>query len=151
MGISPKPFHNMNMCVRFLEKTQTCKHLVYLSSPAVSRRTISLAQIISLISPRGSAEGLPLLKRLRLAKFLAAVILQYHATPWMQGSWRSEDVLFFSIDETTLPSSLALLAPHPNTTPMLFSFGIVGTGSGQGIGCPDSQVLAAYPYKSARV
>jgi hypothetical protein len=36
-------------------------------------------------------------KRLRLARQLASPVLQFHTTPFLEESWRSEDVIFFEI------------------------------------------------------
>ena len=105
-----------NACMGMLDHTDSCKHLVYPSkNQPRSGRATSLEQVISLISQQGLAGGLPQYKKLHLAKSLAIAVLQYHATPWLKVSWRSQDI-FFNADESndTAPSRLNLKAPHLN-------------------------------------
>lgn len=107
-----------NVCVGILENTDRCKHYVY-PSPIIScrqsRKAISLRQIIRSKSTPGSVGGIPLYKRVGLAKVLAIAVLQYHATPWLRLFWRSEDILFFDVDNKTQPQELPdLSAPHLN-------------------------------------
>jgi hypothetical protein len=49
-------------------------------------------------------------ERLRLARQLASAVLQFHATPMLKDSWRSDDVVFFGMDA----SSTILTSPHLN-------------------------------------
>ena len=59
--------------------------------------------------------GLPQYERLRLAKSLATAVLQYHATPWLKTSWRSDDIFFFGIDEDVALERTSILSkPHLN-------------------------------------
>ena len=105
-----------NECVGILENTNKCKHYVYPSPSAlcsVSRKAISLGQLIRSTSRPGLAGDIPVHERLGLAKNLAIAVLQYHSTPWLRLSWRSEDILFFSTNENTQMQELPnLSAPH---------------------------------------
>lgn len=89
-----------NACV-VLENTAQCKQLVYLSHFTASselRKATSLGQLIKSTTTPGPVEGILLHERIALAKMLSIAVLQYHATPWLQLSWRSEDILFFGIE-----------------------------------------------------
>ncbi|KAH0538686.1 hypothetical protein FGG08_004761 [Glutinoglossum americanum] len=104
-------------CIGFLERS-TCKHLVYYPPPGkkdMVKKSISLAKVISLISdgPR-TGEGLAQWERLRLAKSLATAVLQFHPTPWLRKSWRSQDVIFFGFDDVGLQQRKPLTSPHIN-------------------------------------
>ena len=140
-----------NVCVGILENTDKCKHYVYPSPLTLCpqpRKAISLGQLIRSASRPGVVGGIPVHERLGLAKNLAIAVLQYHSTPWLRLSWRSEDILFFAAGEITQVQELPnLSAPHLNAkvkgpdgqlsrgstfplqrmarNPMLFSLGVV--------------------------
>ena len=105
-----------NVCVGILENSDKCKHYVYLSPLTLDsqpRRPISLGQLIRSASRPGLVGNIPVHERLGLAKNLAVAVLQYHSTPWLRLSWRSDDILFFSAGETTQMQELPnLSAPH---------------------------------------
>lgn len=107
-----------NECLGPLDVTGTCKHLLYTpSSTTLSSKPqgVSLDKVISSFARRGSTNGLPQYERLRLAKSLATAVLQYHATPWLKTSWRSDDIFFFGLDEDlVLERASALSKPHLN-------------------------------------
>ena len=89
-----------NTCV-VLEDTAQCKHLVYPSPSTVaskSRKATSLEQLVTSKKAPGVMSGILIHERIALAKMLAIAVLQYHATPWLQLSWRSQDVLFFEVE-----------------------------------------------------
>lgn len=140
-----------NVCVGVLENTDKCKHYVYpspLTLDSQPRKPISLGQLIRSASKPGLVGDIPIHERLSLAKNLAVAVLQYHSTPWLSLSWRSDDILFFSANDTTqmqeLPNlsaphlSVKVIGPHEqlscaSTTqvqtmarnPILFSLGVV--------------------------
>ena len=139
-----------NDCVGVLENTDKCKHYVYptpFTSRCQSTKAISLGRLIRSKLTPGLVGGISVHERIGLAKNLAIAVLQYHATPWLQHSWRSEDILFFGIDEKPqlqdLPNlsaphltakvkrpdaqiSLAsTFSPHIARNPILFSLGVV--------------------------
>lgn len=101
-----------------LNVTGTCKHLLYTPSSTIlssKPQGVSLDKVISSFASRGSTNGLPQYERLRLAKSLATAVLQYHATPWLKTSWRSDDIFFFGLDEDlVLERASALSKPHLN-------------------------------------
>ena len=104
-------------CLGVLDEIDCYKHLVYFppSRPErTNRHATSLEQVISSLSKRGSL-FIPQHERLHLARSLATAVLQYHATPWLKGSLRSEEIFFFGIDEASpTQQPLALSAPHLN-------------------------------------
>ena len=107
-----------NVCVGVLENTDKCKHYVYPSPTAAqcqSSKGISLGQLMRSKSEPRLVGGIPVHERIGLAKSLAIAVLQYHATPWLSLSWRSEDILFFGVDDMTqFPELPNLAAPHLN-------------------------------------
>lgn len=105
-----------NNYIGYFEKAGPCKHLVYFSPPVLACQTepVSLAQVISSISKQSEINKLLQYERLRLAKQLAAAVLQFYATPLMKGSWWSEDVVFFDAKGEIKQQSKALDFPHLN-------------------------------------
>ena len=105
-------------CVCVLETTRSCKNFVYpLSTASCSklRGATSLAQLISTVSRQTTTGKIPLFERVRLAKTLAIAVLQYHATPWLTVSWRSEDVYFFGLEGESSPQIIkSLSSPYLN-------------------------------------
>ena len=136
--------------VEVLENTDRCKSFVYPSPNKCCRQTrqaVSLGQVISNVSNRRIVGGLALYDRLRLAKILATAVLQYHSTPWLRLSWRSEDVYFFGNEPASSQDLPSIISPHLNVkvkgpceqlprastfpphtlarNPLLFSLGVV--------------------------
>ena len=104
-------------CVGILENTDRCRSFVYPSPNKCCRQmqqAISLGQIISSVSKRQNVGGLALYDRLRLAKTLATAVLQYHSTPWLRLSWRSEDVYFFGNELASSQDMPSIISPHLN-------------------------------------
>ena len=130
-----------------LENTAQCKQLVYPSHYTACselRKGTSLGQLITSTKKPGSVDGILLHERVALAKMLAIAVLQYHSTPWLRQSWRSDDIFFFSVEANTqLTKRPSLSAPYINAkikenstqvsdqrptiarNPMLFSLGVV--------------------------
>ena len=106
-----------NACV-VLENTAQCKQLVYPSHFTASseqRKATSLGQLIQSTTTPDSVEGILLHERVSLAKMLSIAVLQYHATPWLQLSWRSGDILFFGIEgDTQMQKRPNISAPYIN-------------------------------------
>ena len=102
--------HDTNLCTGFLREG-LCDHLLYLAprSNFHKQESQSLAHIISSISRDWPLSSYSRIERIRLAKVLSKAVLEYHDTPWLQESWRSEDVQFFA--EPSRPLA-ALDAPH---------------------------------------
>ena len=137
-------------CVGVLENTDKCRSVVYPSPKKCCRQmrqATSLGQVISSVSDRQTIGGLALYDRLRLAKILATAVLQYHSTPWLRLSWRSEDVYFFGNELDSSQDMPSIISPHLNVkvkgpcgqlsrastfpphnlarNPLLFSLGVV--------------------------
>lgn len=93
-----------------------CKRFVFpASTTSCSSRqeAVSLGHMISSLSEQTRRGKFPIYERLRLAKVLTIAVLQYHATPWLHGSWRSNDVTFLGEDAVSLLQRTApLKAPH---------------------------------------
>ena len=98
-----QPAHQ-GTCVCVLEHSGSCKNLLFPSSTASClqrREATSLGQLISSLTEQRSRSKIHLFERVHLAKILAIAVLQYHATPWLTTSWRSEDVYFFGTGNTS--------------------------------------------------
>lgn len=84
-----------NHYIGLLGDNGACKHLVYIDHPTNGMATsTSLSQLISL-SRTDYTKCLGLYERIRLAKCLATAVLYYHATPWLNELWRSDNIHFF--------------------------------------------------------
>ena len=95
-------FPHEHRCLGTLDDTDCYRHLIYFPPPTVSygrRPATSLEHVISTLSKQGPLGRLSQYDRFHLAHSLATAVLQYHATPWLKGSWRSEDIYFFGFDE----------------------------------------------------
>jgi hypothetical protein len=102
-------------CIGYLRKGDSCKHRVFSNSNVVTTqpsKSTSLANLIDLVSHRSYAGKLLECESLKLARQLASAVLQFHTTPLMKSSWRSDDVIFFGINETH--QRLVLMSPHLN-------------------------------------
>jgi hypothetical protein len=84
-----------NTLIGVLEETATCRHLIHKPTSPIQLGDAStpLAQFVSQISRRGAARETPHFQRLHLAKSLAIAVLQFHTTPWLEESWRSDNIL----------------------------------------------------------
>ena len=101
-----------NAYVGILDETTACKHVIYSPANHVPRhsddRAVTLAQLIRQVSGRAPLGEMPQYQRLSLAKSLALAVLQFHRTPWLAGSWRSDNIIFFDVTGT------GIKAPHLN-------------------------------------
>lgn len=103
-------------CMGILEANTGCEHYIFpATTPSCSDRhqAVTLGHMISSLSKQSRLGNFPLYERLRLAKVLTVAVLQYHATPWLHGSWRSDDVTFLGDDAVSLLRRTSpLKAPH---------------------------------------
>lgn len=101
-----------------LEETAQCTQRVYPSQfTAFSgpRKATSLGQLIRSAKSQDSVANIQLHKRVGLARILALAVLQYHSTPWLPLSCRSEDILFFFVSgKVEMESRVNLCAPYIN-------------------------------------
>jgi hypothetical protein len=144
-----------NSCIGFLEHSPESKHLVYLDNRAQSvsygssGNTTSLTELFLVLQKKKMAleTTISSFERIRLAKQLAAAVLQFHATPWLRSSWRSGDVYLYGIEnmrsqtisDTSEPYlNVSVKGPHcpvsrsstmPSRTlvrnPLLFGLGVM--------------------------
>ena len=98
------------MCAGYLREG-ICDHLVYYPPYSDFRKSEaqSLAHIISLMSDQWPFSRYSRVERIRLAKVLAKAVLEYHDTPWLRDSWRSNDIQFFADSSQSIAD---LGAPH---------------------------------------
>ncbi|KAH7159536.1 hypothetical protein B0J13DRAFT_492650 [Dactylonectria estremocensis] len=71
----------------------------------------SLEAIIAWIGANSMHRCLPLPVALQIAGSLAASVLQFHSTPWLPETWRSQDISFFST-ELSVEDEIQLSHPH---------------------------------------
>lgn len=103
-----------NGCIGLLGDNKICKHLAYMDNQTNGTTTsASLSQLISL-SGTDSTKGMGLYERVRLARYLATAVLYYHATPWLNKAWRSDDVHFFGGHDSLLQQEHLL--PYMSTS-----------------------------------
>lgn len=104
------PAFSSDMCAGYLREG-VCDHLVYYPPYSDFRKSEaqSLAHIISLMSDEWPLSRYSRLERIRLAKVLAKAVLEYHDTPWLRDSWRSNDIQFFADSSQSIAD---LGAPH---------------------------------------
>ena len=98
-----------------LDTDQTVKHFVYLIAPQQISgvgKTFTLSDLISADSTTFSGKNVSPYDKLRLARQLAAGVLQFNSTPLLGPAWRSEDVIFFGSGSNKQTRSFQLLNPH---------------------------------------
>ncbi|KAJ6031412.1 hypothetical protein N7540_002144 [Penicillium herquei] len=105
-----------NGCIGLLGENDTCKHLAYIDG-RIGRTGMpaSLSELI-LISGGDVTEGMGLYERVRLARHLATAVLYYHATPWLNKPWRSDDVQFFVDQEDPTIQFAKITLPYITTS-----------------------------------
>ena len=107
--------HEANVCGGVLENSRNCRNFVYSPAPTSCPQrwqAMSLGQLITLQSAQRDFRNFSLYDRLHLAKTLAVAVLQYHSTPWLRATWRSEDIYFFCTNPNQLLPNLS--SPHLN-------------------------------------
>lgn len=98
-----------------LDSDKSFRHFVYLIPPqpfSGSGMTFSLSELISSFIKFSNAKNLSRYDKLRLARQLAAAVLQFHSTPLLGLVWRSEDIIFFGSDSDTPKQRFKLQPPH---------------------------------------
>jgi hypothetical protein len=101
-------------CLGYLERDELSSHRVLFSPKSVpSKKSTSLAHIMSRWPSQGYGHGILIYEGLRLARQLASAVLQFHTTPLLKEDWASSDVVFFGMDDTPSLSVHGMLtAPH---------------------------------------
>ena len=127
----PEPKKHQNLCMHLsqisvsptgsyvytLEQIRGCKHFVH--GPVnlcASQSSVSLAQLITHGSGEKASSELPQYQRLSHAKALALAILQFHTTPWLPESWKSDNVFFCGTFEGGSQRRHGDAVPHLNAT-----------------------------------
>ncbi|KAL3418591.1 hypothetical protein PVAG01_10307 [Phlyctema vagabunda] len=110
-----------NKHIGYFQKDGPCKHLISFAAPVSVHgytEPISLFSVIETMSNRLEKDQYLQCDILRLAARLASAVLQFHATPLLQGFWQSDDVIFFGNDNrpahTTDTDSISIASPHLN-------------------------------------
>jgi hypothetical protein len=97
---SQKAGRTSDECVGYLSKKGLCQHRVLLGPQDANlpKTPVSLAQLVSQISEKPYTGRFLYVDSFRLAKQLASAILQFHATPLLEETWQSDDIVFFNGD-----------------------------------------------------
>ncbi|KAK9852060.1 hypothetical protein MYU51_009075 [Penicillium brevicompactum] len=104
-----------NECIGLLRDNNACKLVAYMGNQTNNATTsASLSQLICL-SGTDSTKSMGQYERVRLAKNLATAFLYYHSTPWLNETWRSEDVQFFGPCDSLLHQAHHVL-PYMTTS-----------------------------------
>ena len=73
---------------------------------------ILLSRMISWFNQCSFHGSLPLPAAFHIATSLAMSVLQFHSTPWLPETWRSQDITFFSDRELSVANDLRLSYPY---------------------------------------
>lgn len=120
---SKRPSDSFDTCIGYLQRTETCSHRVYHKHPEQNFETnpvFTLAQIFTSISgldkSQRRSKRMLQCESLRLARQLASAVLQFHATPILKESWRSDDIVFFGKSRTAVlrTQNPDMKTPHLN-------------------------------------
>lgn len=109
---------NPSTCVGILGDAKLCKHYVFPSelTSKHSQETVSLDQFMGNTPIQKAVASIPVYERIGLARRLAIAFLQYHDTPWLRLSWRSEDIFFLTGNSSISDQeSHHFRAPYINT------------------------------------
>ncbi|KAJ5151021.1 uncharacterized protein N7482_010273 [Penicillium canariense] len=104
-----------NGCIGLLGENEICKHLAYIGNQTNSTATAASLTELILKSSTDTTKHMGLYQRVRLARYLATAVLYYHATPWLNKAWRSDDVHFFGSHDSLLRHAQNVL-PYMTTT-----------------------------------
>jgi hypothetical protein len=104
------------LCMGYFSGQGTEKYLVYGRQPAKApfAGAISLSAVIG---DRQRPQTLPKPDKWRLAGSLSMAVLLYHSTPWLQKSWKSDDILFFNFSGSERSDTLQY--PHLHSFPRI--------------------------------
>ena len=98
-------------CIGVLQQTKPFRHMLYRPPTSDCHEMISLEAALAMVSENRPFGGFSSLDRVRLARSLATVVLQFHTTPWLPEQWRSRDICFYTDRNSTLRSP-SLKSPH---------------------------------------
>ncbi|KAL8788305.1 MAG: hypothetical protein Q9195_007361 [Heterodermia aff. obscurata] len=153
---NPEPQNHQDLCMHLsqisvgaagsyfytLEQIRGCRHFVHGPvSLSASRSSISLAQLITQGSGEKLSGELPQYQRLAHAKALTLAVLQFHPTPWLSESWKSDNVFFCGsfkggsqqhqggavphLNATVAPAKSTAKSISPTTTPSALTASVV--------------------------
>ena len=90
---------NTMVCLGFLQRSSNFRHLLYQDSQLMLHaKPMSLGTMLLKASEYGPLGYLSPLERVRLARSLALIVLQFNSTPWLREVWRSRDLQFYHTD-----------------------------------------------------
>ncbi|KAI9758249.1 MAG: hypothetical protein M4579_003108 [Chaenotheca gracillima] len=87
--------------VGLLGETANCEHRIRLSDAQAGAkdRMKPMRSLAQMSYPFSTGTSMLQWERLRLARQLAVAILNFHATPWLEDSWLSEDIVLYGLDD----------------------------------------------------
>lgn len=87
-------------CLGFLIKEADRHDIYFNNQKEYAENSISFSKLIASMADEDhlTHSSIPLLERVRLAKNIALVVLQFHTSPLLQASWNGDDILFYGIE-----------------------------------------------------
>lgn len=86
-----------NTCFGYLTKSYLTHELYFENQEKHAEKSRPLQDWMESISKRDRTDRVPVLECLLLAKNLALLVLQFHATPLLKESWNGKDIEFFGL------------------------------------------------------
>lgn len=80
-------------CIGFLKNPEKCQHIIYVDNSKEFNAEQAATLIETVRGNRVQGSMLPDYERIKLARLLALAALQFHASPWLENSWRSNHIL----------------------------------------------------------
>ncbi|KAK3386496.1 hypothetical protein B0H63DRAFT_467873 [Podospora didyma] len=99
-------------CLGYLDGQYRQRFYRPTSDQITKGRSMTLSDIISWVNDRPLLKFFPHPAAFHIASSLAASVLQFHSTPWLPETWRSQDITFFSIGELSIETDLQLSYPY---------------------------------------
>lgn len=92
-----RPLDTSRTCLGHLDDNSDFEHLVYVPSQPFVDDQKPIRSLESLFRhDTSSLIGIPMYEKFRYSRLLATALLQFHATPWLENTWRSRDIFLFS-------------------------------------------------------
>ncbi|KAA6409068.1 MAG: hypothetical protein FRX48_07412 [Lasallia pustulata] len=82
-----------------LQHANPLKHIICQVNDHLSYSCSTFSLDEALSRTEHSHETITIKEKLRLAKTLAVAVLEYHSTPWLNESWGSGDIFFYSVKD----------------------------------------------------
>jgi len=99
-------------CIGYFKGPDASKYVVY-NAPSTNSPFSGATSLSKLIADRQRLGRLPKPGKWKLAGSLSMATLLYHSTPWLNTTWKSDDVLFFNFSDVDQSNTLDSPYLHP--------------------------------------